>query len=204
MRIIVAGSKKLMTNTKPYCTICLKEISVSGQGMKALDLHADGKGPKEKRKQTDNQSKLIFVAKNSEEILEESVRPKQQEKTDTIMINTATLKTEIICSLEVLMSNSLFNSCANKSDLLAVMFEESQIAQYFFLGSTKLSYNITFGLEPYVKNFLLESVDEVNSYSLSFDESYNRIMKKGQMDLLIRFCDSEKTVYKLDIMIAHI
>ena len=106
------------------------------------------------------------------------------------MINTAALKTEIICSLEVLMSNSLFNSCANKSDLLAAMFEDSQIAQYFFLGSTKLSYNITFGLEPYVKNLLLENVDEVNSYSLSFDESYNRIMKKGQMDLLIRFRDS--------------
>ena len=171
--------------------------------MKALDIHAEGKGHTEKRKQTYNQSKLIFVAKNSEEILEESVRPKQQEKTDTIMINTATLKTEIICSLEVLMSNYLFNSCANKSDLFAVMFEDSQIAQSFFLGSTKLSYNIIFGLEPYVKNLLLESVDEVNPYSLSFDESYNRIMKKGEMDLLIRFWDSEKTVYKLDIMIAH-
>ena len=107
---------------------------------------------------------------------------------DTMMIKTATLKAEIIWSSEVLMSNYSFNSCANKSDLFAVVFEDSQIAQSFSLGSTKLSYNITFRLGPYVKN--LESVDEVKYYFLSFDESYNRIMKKGQMDLLIRFRDS--------------
>ena len=107
---------------------------------------------------------------------------------DTMMIKTATLKAGIIWSSEVLMSNYSFNSCANKSGLFAVMFEDSQIAQSFSLGSTKLSYNITFRLGPYVKN--LESVDEVKYYSLSFDESYNRIMKKGQMDLLIRFRDS--------------
>ena len=176
---------------KAYCTICLKEFPVLGQCIKALDVHAEGKGHEEKHKQTDNQNKLTFVAKNSEETLEETVRPKQQEKIDTMMIKTATLKPEIIWSLEVLMSNYSFNSCAYKSDLFAVMFEDSQIAQSFSLGSTKLSYNITFGLAPYVKNLLPESVDEVK-YSLSFDESYNRIMKKGQMDLLIRFWDSAK------------
>ena len=106
------------------------------------------------------------------------------------MIKTATLKAEISWSLQVLMSNYSFNSCANKSDLFAVMFENSQIVQSSSLGSTKLSYNITFGLAPYVKNLLLESVDEVIYHSLSFDESYNRIMKKGQMDLLIKFWDS--------------
>ena len=166
----------------------MKEFSVSGQGIKALDVHAEGKGHKEKRQKTDNQSKLTFAAKNSEETLEERVRAKQLEKIDKMMIKTGTLKAEIIWSLEVLMLNYSFNSCANKSDLFAVMFEDSQIAQSFSLGSTKLSYNITFRLGPYVKN--LESVDEVKYYSLSFDESYNRIMKKGQMDLLIRFRDS--------------
>ena len=100
--------------------------------MKALDIHAEGKGHKEKRKQTDNQSKLIFVAKNSEEILEESVRPKQQEKTDTIMINTATLKTEIICSLEVLMSNYLFNSCANNQIYLQLCLKTVKLHNLFF------------------------------------------------------------------------
>ena len=131
------------------------------------------------------------MAKNSEETLE-TVRPKQHEKIDTMMIKTGTLKAEIVWSLEVLMPNYSFNSCANNSHLFAVMFEDSQIAQSFYLGSTKLSYNITFGLAPYIKNLLLEGVHEVKYYSLSFDDSYNRIMKKGQMDLLIRFWDSAK------------
>ena len=187
--------KKTNDKHKAYCTICLKEFSVLGQGIKALDVYAEGKGHKEKLKQTDNQSKLTFVAKNSEETLEKTVRPKQQEKIDTMMIKTATLKAEIIWSSEVLMSNYSFNSCANKSDLFAVVFEDSQIAQSFSLGSTKLSYNITFGLAPHVKNLLLESVDEVKCYSLLFDESYNRITKKGQMSLLIRFWDRVQTRY---------
>ena len=170
----------------------MKEFSVSGQGIKALDVHAEGKGHKEKRQKTDNQSKLTFAAKNSEETLEERVRAKQLEKIDKMMIKTGTLKAEIIWSLEVLMLNYSFNSCANKSDLFAVMFEDSQIAQSFSLGSTTLSYNITFALASYVKNLLLESVHEVKYYSLSFDESCDRIMKMGKMDLLIRFWDSAK------------
>ena len=184
--------KKTIDKHKAYCAIYLKEFSVSGEGIKALDVHTEGKGHKEKRKKTDNQSKLTSVAKNSEETLEETVRPKQHEKIDTMMIKTGTLKAEIIWSLEVLMPNYSFNSYANNSHLFAVMFEDSQIAQSFSLGSTKLSYNITFGLAPYIKNMLLEGVHEVKYYSLSFDDSYNRIMKKGQMDLLIRFWDSAK------------
>ena len=72
------------------------------------------------------------------------------------------------------------------------MFEDSKIAKSFSRGSTKISYNIVFGLAPFVKNLLLESVDKVKYYSLSFDESYNRIMKKGQVDMLVRFWDSDK------------
>ena len=54
--------KKANDKHKAYCTICLKEFSVLEQGMKALDVHVERKGHKQKRKQTDNQSKLIFVA----------------------------------------------------------------------------------------------------------------------------------------------
>ena len=35
---------------KAYCTICLKVFSVSGQGIKALDVHAEEKRHKEKGK----------------------------------------------------------------------------------------------------------------------------------------------------------
>ena len=86
------------------------------------------------------------------------------------MIKTATVKAEIIWSFEFLMSSRSFTSCANKSSLYVVMFEDSKIAKCFCQGSTKISYNVVFGLAPYVKNILLESVDKVK-YSLSFNES---------------------------------
>ena len=45
-----------------------------------------------------------------------------------MMIKTEILKSEIFWFLEVLMSDYSFMSCANKSNLFAVMFEDSQIA----------------------------------------------------------------------------
>ena len=40
----------------------------------------------------------------------------------------------MIWSFEVLMSNYLFNFCANKSDVFAVMFEDSKIGKSFCPG----------------------------------------------------------------------
>ena len=82
------------------------------------------------------------------------------------MIKTVAVKSEIIWPFEVLMSNYSFISRASKSDVFAVMFEDSKIAKSFSEGSTKISYNIVFGLAPYVKNLLIKSVDKVKYYSL--------------------------------------
>ena len=81
------------------------------------------------------------------------------------------------------MSHFSFNCCANKSDVFAVMFEDSKITKSFSQGSTKISSDIVFGRE---------SVDKVKYCSVSLDEPYSRIMKKGQMDILVRFWDSDK------------
>ena len=62
-------------------------------------------------------------------------------------------------------------------------FEDSKITKSFSQGSTKISSDIVFGRE---------SVDKVKYCSLSLDEPYSRIMKKGQMDILVRFWDSDK------------
>jgi len=49
----------------------------------------------------------------------------------------------------------------------------------------------TFGLAPYFRNDLLTTLSTVPFYSVSFDESLNRIFQKGQMDLLARFWDEK-------------
>ena len=68
------------------------------------------------------------------------------------------------------------------------MFPDSKIADKMTLGSAKLSYLITHGLAPYLHDELMKLID--SPYVLCFDEAFNEISKKGQMDLVIRFWDS--------------
>ena len=76
------------------------------------------------------------------------------------------------------------------------MFPDSEIAQRFSLARDKARYMITYGLAPYFTDNLrsiLTSIDPVPLYSVSFDESMNRILQRGQMDLHVRYwCDTKK------------
>ena len=67
------------------------------------------------------------------------------------------------------------------------MFPDSDIAKMFTCGAAKLKYLSVFGLSPYYENKLLKSLDEVPFYSVSFDESFNRVTKNEQMDFGVRF-----------------
>ena len=62
------------------------------------------------------------------------------------------------------------------------MFKDSRVAQSFPVGSTKCLYMTSFGLAPYFKSLLKESLKESPYYACCFDESYNSSIKKGQMD----------------------
>ena len=52
--------KKCSDKHKAYCKKCLKEFSVAGLGVKALDIHASGKAHQEKEAISMKQCKLIF------------------------------------------------------------------------------------------------------------------------------------------------
>ena len=47
-------------------------------------------------------------------------------------------------------------------------------------------------MAPYFKDIFLQSLKEVPLYTVSFDESYNNVLKQGQMDLHFRYWNSEK------------
>ena len=53
-------------------------------------------------------------------------------------------------------------------------------------------YIIKFGLAPYFRSLLLENLKESLCYSISFDESYNKITKSGQMGMVVRYWNTEK------------
>ena len=70
------------------------------------------------------------------------------------------------------------------------------VAKEFKMGPTKMKYITTnFGLAPYFKNCLFESVKESPCYVLSYDESLNPLTQSCEMDPLIRyFKESEQMV----------
>ena len=71
------------------------------------------------------------------------------------------------------------------------MFPDSQIAQSFLCKATKCAYLPCFDIYPYFHVLLTEKIRAVKYYTLLFDESLNQINQKKQMDMIVRFWDSE-------------
>lgn len=93
---------------------------------------------------------------------------------------------EVIWCLKVVSSRFSYRSC---SDLpFAQMFPDSRIAQKFSMGYNKMSYVIAFGLAPHFSNHLMQLVKKCDSFTVHFDEAFNRISQKSQMDIHLRFC----------------
>ena len=69
-----------------------------------------------------------------------------------------------------------------------MMLPDSKIVEKLCLGSTKLAYLITHGFAPFFHDELLTLIS--SKYVTCFDEAFNEISKKGQMDIVIRFWDS--------------
>ena len=93
-------------------------------------------------------------------------------------------------ALEILMNNYSDRSCVGKDQLFSSIFPDSSIAQKFQLGKMKASYVICFGLAPFFKLNLLDIIKQTPYIVISFDESYNNVIKRSQMDVLVCFWDS--------------
>ncbi|KAJ4945774.1 hypothetical protein JOQ06_023452 [Pogonophryne albipinna] len=68
------------------------------------------------------------------------------------------------------------------------MFPDSEIAKKFACGKDKTGYIVRFGLAPYFKEQLVNSINP-GPFVLMFDESLNQATKKKQMDVHIRYWD---------------
>ena len=90
-------------------------------------------------------------------------------------------------STEIRWVNSSFNS----GDLFSIIFPDSDIAKRIQCGRTKAGYVAHFVLAPYFHELMLSKLLGCPYVSLSFDESSSRLVQKGQMDIIIRFWDSE-------------
>ena len=50
-----------------------------------------------------------------------------------------------------------------------------------------MAYLTTFGISPYFKDMLLNNVRQSEFFMIIFDEAFNDILQKEQMDILVRF-----------------
>ena len=96
-------------------------------------------------------------------------------------------KAETLWALKCVMSHYSYNSCADMKDVLKMMFPDSSIANKISIGSTKMSYYITYGLGPFYHNDLLKAVNGCSEIVVCFDEAVNRISQRGQMDIVVRY-----------------
>jgi hypothetical protein len=56
-----------------------------------------------------------------------------------------------------------------------------------------MSYLISYGLAPYFRKLLDSKLLKCEFYEVSLDESFNKVAQKGQMDIVIKFYDEEKS-----------
>ena len=69
-----------------------------------------------------------------------------------------------------------------------MMLPDSKIVEKVCLGSLKLAYLIAHGLAPFFHDELLKLFP--SKYVICFDDAFNEISKKGQMDIVIKFWGS--------------
>lgn len=199
-----SGWIRKKTETMAYCKFCSKDISIANMGESALTSHMGGKKHKERTPSNDITSMLSpakdknsntqgpsteYKSSKTQQASTES--SKQQVEVNTMLTNSSTIQAEIRWVLNVVCSKYSMNSCSDSGKLFATMFPDSDIAKAFQCGRTKAGYMSHFGLAPYFHSLLLSKITTVPYYTVSFDESLNVVVQKGQMDLLIRFWDTD-------------
>ena len=98
-------------------------------------------------------------------------QPQHQGKIDEIVTNSAVSEAKIRWNSKSVIAGHSTNSNADGSCLFLSMFHDSNISKKCHLGPDKLKYSINFGLGPYFKNTLIESIRKSAHFVISFDES---------------------------------
>ena len=80
------------------------------------------------------------------------------------------------------------------------MFPDSTIAK---LGKTKCGHYITYGMAPYFGELIKTLINKSPCFSLSFDESLNRVQHVEQMDMNVKYWDDGNGLVKLNYVTSR-
>ena len=179
------------------CKLCQKTFSLSNMGQQAIVSHEKGDVHKKIANPSDKQASVAnFFAPKTSNISSVTTSPKTSAtlpnpaasagKIQNYFQSQEVTNAEIIWCLKVIESHFSYRSCSDIGVLFKAMFTDSDIAQRFSLGKTKIAYNIAFGIAPYFENQLLEELRD-KQFVICFDEALNKVVQRGQMDLVVKY-----------------
>ena len=96
--------------------------------------------------------------------------------------------------LQKVYANFSFRFCDGLGDLFARMFPDSEIVKKFKMQRTKCSYLVFYGIAPNFKGILQRKVMASPSFAVLYDESFSRVTKDEQMDLVVKFWEGPLVV----------
>lgn len=99
------------------------------------------------------------------------------------------LKAEIIWTLRTVIFHQSFKSNEKIGETFKMMFPDSTIANNFTCADKKTAYIAVFGLCEHFQRMLKQNIS--GPYVILFDESLNKAMQEKQMDLHIRYWDTQ-------------
>jgi hypothetical protein len=208
---------KKASNTSAKCCKCCKLVDLSSMGVSALISHAAGK-KHQKAVTACNASVTLstFLAPSKTPV--GTISPEEKNESgsctadkgkntatssrsatlDHYVLQNAVTNAEILWALKVVLSKASLRSCEELKCLFQAMFSDSKIAERFQLGKTKCGYYVTYGIAPHFQDLLIKGLKTSPCYSVSFDESLNRIFQLEQMDMNIRYWDEKEGLVKVN------
>ena len=96
-------------------------------------------------------------------------------------------------SIKTVLSHFLYRSNVSMKPLFGAMFPDSEVTKQYTMSKDKVSYFVLYGIAPVFKEELIPTVNKPPFYSIAFDESLSDMLPDNQMDIHVRFWDSEKS-----------
>ena len=221
MELSLEGWLKLGKHpSSAYCTLCMKDFSIKGRGVHQVRVHQNGKYHIDAVKAQSKQSNALsqFVTPKSKLVpklppgkvssivqsavsltFPESCKPSQSTAMQPPILAPPTLRdsvtrAEILFAFKLVDSHTPLNFCLNLNELLKTAFPDSEIVEAFKLSNDKAAYLINHGLAPYFERINSQIIQSSDFFVAQFDESLNKVSQRGQLDLHVRYMDSENLV----------
>ena len=219
--------KKANSVTEAACSLCINTFDISNMGICALKSHAKGKkhsqliNNKNRSLESFGACKIIETSKQvlnsannlkineASQVLKDTQNQNVKKSSGNMITNYTTnevvTNAEILWALNYVYKKLSTRTASDSSELFPVMFPDSEVAKKFQMHKDKICYVISHGLGPYFQSELSKLIQQCEFYTVSFDESLNKVAQKGQMDIIIRFWknDQVNTRYLTSTFLGH-